>query len=179
MNEIDQFKKYKNMMYGLLEKYNIIQKKDNYLDLCYIGYTKALNNFDGEKSSFGTFAYKCMENELLAEFRKEKYIKNKVNNKVLSLNYEYESSTLGDMILDKTDIQRDLIYDETIRELYQAIFKLNIREQYIILNSFKLVNINNSMNEVYKKLEISRSTGCIIKNKALVKLKRLLKEKQV
>lgn len=179
MREIEHFKKYEAMMYSILDKYNLIKRKDEYIDLCYIGYTKALKYYDGDKSSFGTFVYRCMEFELLSYLRKEKTNTRKLNNNLLSIEYEYDRGTLEDTLMSENNTEKEIIKQETINELYKAIFKLSIREQYVILNSFKLIHTCTNMNEVYKNLGISRSMGCMVRNKALAKLKRLLQEKQV
>lgn len=179
MRDIDLFKKYENMMYGLLDKYNLMKRKEDYIDLCYIGYTKAIKTFNGNKSTFGTYVYKCMEYELLTNFKKEKTNSRKLNNNLLSIEYEYENGSIENTLISDDNLQKDIIEQETLNELYKAIFKLNIKEQYIVLSSFNLIHTNKNICEACKKLEMSKATFYNLRNDALIKLKRLLEKNLV
>lgn len=170
---------YEAMMYSILKKYGLYDKREDYIDICYIGYTKALKYFEGGKSSFGTFVYRCMEFELLSYLRKEKTNTRKLNNNLLSINYEYENGSIENTLISDDNLQKDIIEQETLNELYKAIFKLNIKEQYIILSSFNLIHTNKNICEACKKLEMSKATFYNLRNDALIKLKRLLEKKLV
>ena len=55
-----------------LKKYGgLYNKRDEYIDVCYIGYAKLLNTFDEKKGELKWHIYRCMKNELLSELRKE------------------------------------------------------------------------------------------------------------
>ncbi len=79
---------YEAMMYSILKKYGLYNKRDDYIDICYIGYAKALKKYDSSKSKATTYIYKCIENELLQCLRKENAIKRQRNE--TSLDYVYD-----------------------------------------------------------------------------------------
>ena len=70
-----------------------------------VGLCKAANTFDEEKSTFSTYAVRCILNEISHEFRSRKK-----HNGVLSLDYEYsngsdEDVALKDMVVGQDDVE--------------------------------------------------------------------------
>lgn len=61
-----------NLIYSFLndKKYSI----EEYYDIAAIGYCKAVNNYNPDKGCFSTFAYLCMQSQMLIEFRNQKKI---------------------------------------------------------------------------------------------------------
>ena len=41
---------YEAMMYSILKKYGLYNKREDYIDLCYIGYAKGIKKYDSTKS---------------------------------------------------------------------------------------------------------------------------------
>src|SRR5574344_1510860 len=109
---------YEEMMYFILKKYGLYDKREDYIDVCYIGYAKALKKYDSSKSKPATYIYKCIENELLQCLRKENAIKRQ--REELSTNYIYDENghNLEDLISDDIDIENDFIEKEQNKELY-------------------------------------------------------------
>lgn len=58
-----------NLIYAFLHQKGF--SIDEYYGLAAIGLCRAVQPFDSTKSSFSTYAYKCMHNEILQEVRKE------------------------------------------------------------------------------------------------------------
>ena len=59
-----------NLIYSYLHKMRL--DIEEYYDLAAIGLCKAANNFDETKGfKFSTYAYRCMNNEVLNQIRKE------------------------------------------------------------------------------------------------------------
>lgn len=90
-----------------------------------VGLCKAANTWDEEKSTFSTYAIKCIMNEIRHEFRDRKKHKG-----VLSLDYEYDNDsdeeiTLKDMLVGTSDVDfvdTQFIYEQlapTEREILE------------------------------------------------------------
>jgi DNA-directed RNA polymerase specialized sigma subunit len=108
-------------MCSILKKYNLLDKKDDYIDLCYIGYTRALNNYDDVRASFSSYAYKCMENEILKELKRNNTKKRQCGG-ILDIDFIYENGeNLNDKIASDVDLEMDLIKSEDINKIQKAI----------------------------------------------------------
>ena len=59
-----------NLIYSFLQKYNLAI--DEYYGLASIGLCKAGKTYNGDKSNFSTYAYKCMFTTVMGELRKNK-----------------------------------------------------------------------------------------------------------
>lgn len=161
-------------IHSILKKLNVYHKRDDYIDLCWIGYTKALNNYEEQKGSFKTYAYKCMKNEVLKELRKE--IAKKRPHDIVSLD-EYDFTIEQVTALEtpsKCEIQSELIKEEENKELYEAIGKLSAREQDIFTNLWKLRTVNLSRRQLADKYDISPTQISNINGKAFKKIKEVL-----
>ena len=155
-------------IYAVLKKYGLYNSRDEYIDICWIGYTKAINNFDKAKGTLRTYIYKCVENELLMELRKES--RKKRQREEFSIDVENYS----EVIPDEVDIETDTIKKETNEQLYVAISKLSDAEQMIINNSFNLGDNKITQQELAEQLNITQSQVSTIKDKALKKLKEIM-----
>ena len=169
---------YEAMMYSILKKYGLYNKRDDYIDVCYIGYAKALKKYDSSKSKVTTYIYKCIENEIMQELRKENAIKRQRNE--MSLNYVYDEKghDLEDLIDSGIDIENDFIEKEQNNQLCEAIKKLSKREQYIIKNSFGLNCDEKTQDEIGQCLGIRQSQVSRLKDKILIKLKRMMEDER-
>ena len=91
-------------MYAILKKYNLYEKKEDYIDICYIGYTKAVNNYDKSKASLRSYIYKCVENEILHELSKEKAQKRQREELSFDFAYDEIGHDLNDIIPSNENI---------------------------------------------------------------------------
>ncbi len=94
-----------NLVYYIIRKYYSTFVGDEDIIQCgMVGLCKAANTWDEDKSTFSTYAGKCIRNEINHEFRdRKKHIG------VLSLDYEYsndseEDITLKDMVVGQDDV---------------------------------------------------------------------------
>ena len=165
------------MMYSILKKYGLYNKREDYIDLCYIGYSKALKKYDSSKSKPTTYIYKCIENELLQCLRKENAIKRQRNETSLDYVYDERGHDLEDLISSDVDIENDFIEKEENNNLYNAIKKLSKREQFIIKYSFGLNCDEKTQSEIAEHLGIGQCQVSRLKDKILIKLKRMMENK--
>ena len=169
---------YEKMMYFILKKYGLYNKREDYIDICYIGYAKALKKYDSSKSKPTTYIYKCIENELLCEMRKENAKKRQREESSLNYVYDENGHDLEDLISSDVDIENDFIEKEQNNQLCEAIKKLSKREQYIIKYSFGLNCDEKTQDEIGQCLGIKQAQVSRLKNKILTKMKRMIENER-
>lgn len=120
------------------------------IDICYIGFTKALYTYNSNKSKFNTHAYICMKNEIYQNFRRNK---NKPKFEY-SLNFEIESNDgkceYMDLLEDEYNLEEDFIQ----KDLYTRAINLldNSTQQAIVV----LWSNGLTQKEIANKLGISQ-----------------------
>ena len=111
-------------------------EQDDLLSVGTIGLIKAVNTFHPERGSrLATYAAKCIENEILMMFRAGKKYSREVSLfEPIGVDKDGESVSLVDVIeLETKEVLEDLILDQDIRELYEALKRLTQREQTYLL----------------------------------------------
>ena len=141
-----------------------------------IGLIKAVNTFDLEKGSrFGTYAAKCVENEILMLFRAgKKYSKEVSIYEPIGTDKDGETVSLMDVLeLEGREALEQVILNQDIKDLYQSIEKnLNLTEKTVIRMRYGLFDSHEyTQREVADVLGISRSYVSRIEKRALEKLK--------
>lgn len=146
-----------------------------------IGLIKAVSTFRPERSiRLGTYAARCIENELLMYFRTKKK-----SNRDVSLYEPIGTDKEGNqiMLVDIVESSEGELWDRVILkkdvgQLYALIPRvLNEREQFIICRRYGLYNTKpGTQREIAQRLGISRSYVSRIEKKALSKLKRAFLE---
>ena len=169
---------YEAMMYSILKKYGLYNKREDYIDICYIGYAKALKKYDSSKSKPTTYIYKCIENELLQYLRKENAIKRQ--REELSMDYIYDDKghSLNDIVANDVDIENNFIKKEQNKELYNSIKNLTKREQYIIKSFFGLNCEAKTQYEIGEYLGITQTQVSRLKDKILIKMRGMMENKR-
>lgn len=169
---------YEGMMYFILKKYGLYDKREDYIDVCYLGYAKALNKYDKNKSKKVTYIFKCIENELSQQLRKENTKKSKRND--ISLNYIIDETgwDLEKTISNDVDIENDFLKQEDICQLYQTFSKLNKREQYIIKKFFGINCEKKTQSEIGLKLGISQMQVSRLKDEILIKMRGMMEDER-
>jgi len=162
------------MMYYILKKYGLYNKREDYIDICYIGYAKALKKYDSSKSKPATYIYKCIENELLQCLRKENAKKRQREESSLDYVYDEKGHDLKDLIDSGIDIENDFIKKEQNKQLCEAIKKLSKKEQYIIKYSFGLNCEEKTQEEIGQYLGVTQTQVSKLKGKVLIKLKEIM-----
>ena len=100
--------------------------EDNY-DIAAIGLCKAAMNYDPKKYSFSTFAYRCIKNEIMLDFRARNMPKRALNENLISYDapalsqYDGEKLSLLDQIRSSESVENEAIsrimYDELVEQL--------------------------------------------------------------
>ena len=141
-----------------------------------IGLIKAVQSFDAEKNiKLATYASRCIENEILMHVRK----KTKQNLEVSidePLNFDKDGNELllSDVLeSDEEGMARELEKNSEKKILWEAIRKLNAREQRIMELRFGLSGEEeNTQKEVADLMGISQSYISRIEKKILNRLKK-------
>lgn len=165
-----------NLIYLVLKRLNLYDKRDDYFDIGMIGLVEGARTYDKTKGiAATTYLYRCIYNELCMTFRK------KDPDGILSLNKEIKETdnrtiTLEDMIPSDINIEEEVILKEQKEEMYNEILKLNEREKLVICLSYGVCGYEKIIEkEIAKILKISQAQVNRIKNKTIKKLRNNLK----
>lgn len=146
----------------IVKKYSTnISEQDELISIGTIGLIKAVSTFDYSKGArFATYASRCIENEILMNFRTVKKTAGDVYiNEPVETDKDGNTITLMDLIDDGIDIHEQVDMLIKSRQLYRFLGKcLDKRELDIIIYRYGLYgNLPHTQNETAKKLNISRS----------------------
>lgn len=144
-----------------------------------IGLLKAVSTFDYNYGNrFATYAIRCIENELLMHFRKNKRIRMEVSLfEPIGTDKEGKQIHLMEVLLvDEIDVSKQMEINRDIELLKKHMEKiLNTRETYIINKRYGLNGEHEmTQREIAQQMGISRSYVSRIEKKALEKLKNFL-----
>lgn len=166
----------------IAKKYtNTTAEQEDIISIGTIGLIKAVNSYNSGKGvKLGTYASKCIENEILMYFRSSKKLQQEVSlNESIGQDKEGNVITFIDVI-ENEDISVDEQIDlkMKVKKLYEKIAKvLKDREKTIIELRFGLMgNEPKTQNEVAKMLGISRSYVSRIETKAISKLAKEIRD---
>ena len=141
-----------------------------------IGLIKAVNTFRLDKGiRLGTYAAKCVENEILMLLRASKRYSREVSlYEPIGVDKDGEAVSLVDVIeMENREVLEDLILDQEVQELYQ-VFDACLKEQEKAVVGMRYGLFGRSpktQREIAAKLGISRSYVSRIEKKALGKLR--------
>lgn len=152
-------------------------EQDELISIGTIGLIKAVSSFDYKKGAkFATYASRCMENEILMNFRAAKKTAGDVYiNEPVETDKDGNALTLIDLIDDGTDINEQVDLIIRSKQLYIFLEKcLDSREFEIIVYRYGLYGSQpHTQSETAKKLNISRSYVSRIEKKAVHKLRKM------
>ncbi len=153
---------------------------EDMLSIGAIGLIKAINTFDFEKGNkLGTYASRCIDNEILMVIRNIKKSANDVSlDEPIGKDKEGNEITFIDIITsDDEDVVENVTKKGYIKKLYDIIDDvLSEREKMIIVYRFGLYDTDTmTQQELADELNISRSYISRIEKKALNKLRKALK----
>lgn len=162
----------------IVKKYNPApQEQEELISIGTIGLIKSVTTFDYAKGAkFATYASRCIENEILMNFRAAKKSAGDIYiSEPIETDKDGNTLTLIDLMDDGNDINEQidlLIHSQQLsRFLNQCLSR---REKEIIVMRYGLYgNIPRTQNEVAEKLDISRSYVSRIEKKALEKLRKM------
>lgn len=121
--------------YHIARKYlNSGEDVEDLAGIARIGMIKAIKSFDPSNGvKFSTYATRCMTNEILMYFRKEKKHKSNISiEQPLSYDGEGNEMKLEDLLDSGDDILGEIVEREEIIRLRQAIEQLGGRDRVII-----------------------------------------------
>lgn len=151
---------------------------DEYLEIAYFGLVKAFNSFDDSKNiKFITYSSKCMHNEILMYFRKEK--KHEKNVRLFepsTINDKGDELTYEDVLSNGVDIEGDVIakfLKELIDDNIDTIFRTELQKKVFLIRRTGLYN----QREVADQVDKSRSYISRIYNQIDDRLIIFLKKK--
>ena len=157
------------------------REMDELIAIGIVGLVKAVNTYDHEKGSrLGTYAARCIDNELLMLLRSERKLNREISLfEPIGMDKEGNEIRFMDVVEDPSVDSLDrMLLNEEIRKMYQAIeYVLNDREREIIYKRYGLYGWDEiTQKEIGKSLGISRSYVSRIEKKALQKLRKYIEE---
>lgn len=114
-----------NLVYSLISKeYPTYVYDEDIVQCGMLGLCKAAEKWDESKSQFSTFAWYCIRNEIIKEFKERSK-----HNGVLSLDYEMNDdeggrSTFGDCVIGEEDVLYIDVNVDSITERERQVFDL-------------------------------------------------------
>ena len=160
----------------IVKKYADVSTNDDLISIGTIGLIKGVNSFDrGKNSKLASYISRCIENEILMYFRREKKYAGQVSlQEPIGHDDDGNEVSLMDVIqADSEDICDEMDKSNTIKRVLDKVRSLlSPREREIILLRYGLGGGEPlTQREVAGKLGISRSYVSRIEKKALCRLR--------
>jgi len=162
----------------IVKKYNPTpQEQEELISIGTVGLIKGVTTFDHKKGAkFATYASRCIENEILMNFRSAKKSAGDIYiSEPIETDKDGNTLTLIDLMDDGNDINEQVdmvIHSQQLRRFLDQC--LSGREKEIIVMRYGLYGkLPHTQNEVAGKLNISRSYVSRIEKKALEKLRKM------
>ena len=161
----------------IVKKYQTLEEdNEDLLSVGTIGLIKAVVTFNPDKSvRLGTYAARCIENEILMHFRARKKSSREISlYEPIGTDKEGNEIQLFDIIeTDEDDAHRKAELKDDIRMLYQKVeSELSARERLVLKMRYGLYNEEEyTQREIAEQLGISRSYVSRIEKSAIEKLR--------
>lgn len=164
------------LVYYIAKKLNIAQDDfEDFVSIGTIGLIKAISSFDTSKNiKFGTYASRCIENEMLMYIRKEKKRTNDISiEEPLYVDQDGDEFKISSFIADKDDFTEDLVITETFVELISIVLnRLTKNERMVML--YKIADVNQT--EIAERLGISQSYASRLEKKLSKKIEKYMND---
>ncbi|MBE6857617.1 MAG: sigma-70 family RNA polymerase sigma factor [Ruminococcus sp.] len=152
-------------------------EQDELISIGTVGLIKAVSTFDYTKGArFATYASRCIENEILMNFRSLKKSAGDIYiDEPVDTDKDGNTLTLMDLIDDGNDIHQQIEFNIRSAQLYRFLEQcLDKRELEIIVYRYGLYGKTpHTQNETAERLGISRSYVSRLEKKAISKLKKM------
>ena len=161
----------------IVKKYQTTEEElEDLLSIGTIGLIKAVVTFDtGKNVRLGTYAARCIENEILMYLRAKKKLSREISlYEPIGTDREGNEIQLFDIIeVNEKDAQQKVELDGDIKTLYQCVeSELSKRERLVLKMRYGLYNEEEcTQREIAKRLGISRSYVSRIEKSAIEKLR--------
>ena len=154
---------------------------DDIISIGTIGLMKSIETFKPGKSvRLGTYAARCVENEILMWLRKSKKERAEISiNEPIGSDREGNEISFNDILgTDGSEISENIEKNARNKELYDAVEnRLKERERFVLIKRYGLFNQKSmTQQEVADELHISRSYVSRIEKKALAALQQALQD---
>ncbi len=160
----------------IVKKYSSAEDSEELISIGTIGLIKAVSTYKNDKGyKLGTYAARCIENEILMYLRKLKKSKNDVSlQDYMAADKDGNTVSLEEKIPDDSlSVEDSVELKSEIRDIMERIKnKLTSREREIIILRYGLGTSTKTQQEIAQRLGISRSYVSRIEKAALNKLKR-------
>ncbi len=160
----------------IAKKYANYGDNDELISIGSIGLIKAIESFKNDKgTSLGTYASRCIENEILMTMRSTKKHRANVSlNEPIGVDKDGNELVIMDMLESDQNVIDDVensIMMEKLSQITKSV--LDKREYEIVKHRYGLENTGAlTQREVAKMFDISRSYVSRIEKKALEKIKK-------
>ena len=159
--------------------YSSCEEQDDLISVGTVGLIKAVNTFNaGHGTRLATYAARCIENEILMQFRSRKKSMQDVSiSEPIDVDSEGNPLTLLDVIATEDTVAEDIDRKIKMETVYKFIGSMkDEREKQIIIRRYGLYNTKPyTQAEVAEMLNISRSYVSRIEKRALLKMRKLFK----
>ena len=161
----------------IVKKYQTTEDEaEELLSIGTIGLIKAVITFDSEKCvRLGTYAARCIENEILMHLRSKKKILREISlYEPIGTDREGNEIQLFDIIeTNEKDIYQKIMLQQDIEKLYRCVeSELSQRERLVLKMRYGLYNEEEcTQREIARRLGISRSYVSRIEKSAIEKLR--------
>lgn len=170
MKEEELYIQNENLVYFIISKYYPDYLGDEDLaQECKIGLWRAATSYDETKSTFSTFASKCIINAILQYFRNNKNKIKTVSLDQLAFNSDDTDLTLQDLILDDSSEYRihSVVYKHLIEEIRD---RLSTADSKLLLPVFDLWLAGCTCTQIGDRMGISKQRA----NQLQTKIRREL-----
>ena len=158
---------------------NVAEDQDDLISIGTIGLIKAINTFNpGKKAKLGTYAARCIENEILMHIRAQRKHKCEVSlNEPIGTDSEGNQISLRDILgTDGDMVAEEVEQNCEYLNLLCNMHCLTGREQKVVAMRYGLDGTDAlTQKEVGERLGVSRSYVSRIEKKALEKLMKAIK----
>lgn len=161
----------------IIKKYQLSEEQtEDLISIGTIGLIKAITTYDPSKNSkLGTYAARCIENEILMFFRsKKKTAKDVSLYEPVGIDHEGNEIQIFDIIeSNEKDLHTQVATKDEIKLLYEKVEAiLSPRERLVLKLRYGLYNEEEyTQREIAEKLSISRSYVSRIEKSAIEKLR--------
>ncbi len=168
----------------IVKKYQGAEDQEDLISIGTMGLIKAINTFNLDKEThLATYIARCVENEILMTLRaNKKYAGTVLLSDSVGTDKEGNELTLIDLLSDEDDsviekVERRIFFEKILEVIKE---ELDDREYKIITLRYGLKNgVSLAQREVASLLKISRSYVSRIEKAAILKLKRVMKERNI
>lgn len=158
--------------------YSSSKNQEDLISIGTIGLVKAVDSFNSDNGArFATYASKCIQNEILMNFRSQRKRACEVSiNDTIDVDRDGNPLTYIDVLSSDENItdevQRKILTDKAMKYINT---KLSERERQIIIMRYGLMGVpEQTQKQISEKIGISRSYVSRIEKSALEKLRGLL-----